>query len=68
MRSRGKWMALKTVPEMGKVKCANCVGLMARDDLRLSPSKCGETQVSARRTGVTSLNIHEGGANLEHRA
>ena len=29
---KGKWMGLKTVPELGNVKCANCVGLMARDD------------------------------------
>ena len=51
--------ALKTFPEMGNVKCANCVGLMAQDDLRLSPSDYGEAQVSARRTGITSLNIKE---------
>ena len=36
MRSTGKWMALKAVPEMGNAKCANCVGLMAQDDLQLS--------------------------------
>jgi hypothetical protein len=29
----GAQQALKTVPEPGNVKCANCVGLMARDDL-----------------------------------
>jgi hypothetical protein len=28
------------------------------------PSEYGEAQVSARRTGVTSLNIREAGANL----
>jgi len=28
-------MALKPVPEMENVKCANCVGLMAQDDLWL---------------------------------
>jgi len=33
MRSRGKWMGLKAVPEMGNVKCANCVDLTVRDDL-----------------------------------
>ena len=49
---------------MGNVKCANCVGLMAQDDLQLSPSEYGEAQVSARRTGVTSLNIQGTGANL----
>ena len=54
--------------ELGNVKCANCVGLMAQDDLRLSPSEYGEAQVSARRTGVTSLNIQGTGANLGHRA
>jgi hypothetical protein len=58
----------KAFPELGNVKCANCVGLMAQDDLRLSPSEYGEGQVSARRTGVTSLNIQGTGANLEHRA
>ena len=31
-------------------------------------SESGETQVSARRTGVTSLNIQGTGANLGHRA
>jgi hypothetical protein len=61
-------MALKTVPELGNVKCANCVGLMAQADLHLSPSEYGETQVSARRTGVTSLNIEGTGANLRPRA
>jgi len=29
-------------------------------------AKCGETQVSARRTGVKSLNMQETGANLGH--
>jgi len=47
--------------EMGNVKFANCVGLMARDDLRLSPSEYGEAQVSARRTDVTSLNMPRNG-------
>jgi len=56
-------MGLKTVPELGTVKCANCVGLMARDDLRLSLREYGEAQVSARRTRVTSLNIQETGVN-----
>jgi hypothetical protein len=60
--------ALKTVPEMGNVKCANCVGLMAQDNLRLSASEYVETRVSAPRTGVTSLNIQGTGANLGHRA
>jgi hypothetical protein len=55
---------LKTVPELGNVKCANGVGLMAQDDLRLSPSEYGEAQVSARRAGITSLNKQETGANL----
>ena len=32
-------------------------------DLRLSPSGYDEAQVSARRTGVTSLNIQGTGAN-----
>jgi hypothetical protein len=59
---------MKTIPEMGIVRCGNCVGLMAQDDLRLSPSEYGEAQVSARRTGVTSLDIQETGANLGHRA
>jgi hypothetical protein len=45
-------MGLKTVPEIGNVKCANCVGLMAQEDLRLSPSEYGEAQVSARRSEV----------------
>jgi hypothetical protein len=31
-------------------------------------SEYGETQVSARRTGVTSLNIQGTGADLGHRA
>ena len=53
---------------MGNVKCANCVGLIAQDDLRLSPSEYAEAQVSARRTGVTSLNIQGTGANPGHRA
>jgi hypothetical protein len=35
MQGESGW-ALKTVPEMGNVKCANCVGLRAQDDLRLS--------------------------------
>jgi hypothetical protein len=55
---------LKTFPEMGNVKCANRVGLMAQDDLRLSPSEYDETQVSARRTGVTRLNMQGPGAKL----
>jgi hypothetical protein len=50
----------------GKRKLRELCGLMARDDLRQSPSKYGEAQVSARRTGVTSLNMHETGANLGH--
>jgi hypothetical protein len=29
-RSMEKWMVLKTVPEMGIKKCANCVGDGAR--------------------------------------
>jgi hypothetical protein len=61
-------MGLRAIPEMGNVKSANCVGLMAQDDLRLSPSEYDETQVSARRTGVTSLNIQDTGANLGHGA
>ena len=68
MRSRGKWMALKTVPEMRNVKCVELFGLIAQDDLRLSPSKYDETQVSARKTGVTRLNVQGTGANLGHRA
>ena len=63
MRSRRKWMGPEDSSELGNVKCANCVGLMAQDDLRLSPSEYGEAQVSARRTGVTSLNIQGTGAN-----
>jgi hypothetical protein len=54
--------ALKTFPEAGNVKCANYVGLMAQDDLRLSPSEYGEAQVSARSTGITSLNLQKTGA------
>jgi len=38
------------------------------DNLGLSPSEYDETQVSARRTGVTSLNIQGMGANLGNRA
>jgi len=52
---------------MGNVKCANRVGLVAQDDLHLSPSEYGKTQVSARRTGVTSSNIQETGAKPGHR-
>jgi hypothetical protein len=36
-----KWIVLKTVPEMGNVKCANWVGAWEYD----------EAQVSARREG-----------------
>jgi len=61
-------MALKTVPEMRNVKCVELFGLIAQDDLRLSPSKYDETQVSARKTGVTRLNVQGTGANLGHRA
>ena len=63
-------MGLKTVPEMGNVECANCVSPVAQDDQRpgLFPSECDEAQVSARRTGVTSLNIQGTGVNLGRRA
>jgi len=48
---------------MGNVECANCVVRMAQDDVRLPPSEYDEAQVSAQRTGVTSLNIQGTGAN-----
>jgi hypothetical protein len=53
----------------GKRKVRERVGLMAQDDLYLrhlglSPSEYGETQLSARKTGVTSLNVRGRGANL----
>jgi hypothetical protein len=58
-------MGAKAIPEMGNVKCANCAGLMAQDDLRLSPSEYGEAQVGARRTAVTCLNMGERARNSE---
>jgi len=62
-------MALKTVPEVGNVKCANCVGLNGAKLSMAVTSGCllseyGEVQVSARKTGVTSLNVRGAGANL----
>ena len=39
-------MDLKAVPELGNVKCANCVGLMAQDDLRLSPSNMAKPRLA----------------------
>jgi hypothetical protein len=51
---------------MGNVKCANCVSPVAGPTA--VSSEYGEAQVSARRTGVTSLNIQRTGANLGHRA
>jgi hypothetical protein len=44
--------------------------LCGPDGARRSPavsSEYDETQVSARRTGVTSVNIQGAGANLRHR-
>jgi len=45
--------------------------LCGSDGARLSiavSSEYGETQVSARKTGVTRLNVQGTGANLGHRA
>lgn len=44
-------MVLKAAPELENVECANCVGLMAQDDLRLSPSEYGEAKVKRRKNG-----------------
>ena len=33
VRSRGKSMALKAVPDLENLEGASCVGLMAQDDL-----------------------------------
>jgi len=61
-------MGPEGVPEVGNVKCANWVGLMVQDDLRLSPSEYGDAQVRARRTGVTSLKYTTNGREPGARA
>ena len=55
---------LKTIPELGNVRHANFVGLMAQDELQLSLRNVAKAPVSARRTGVTNLNTPGAGADL----
>jgi hypothetical protein len=60
-------MGLKTVSELGNVSART---LWAPDGARRSAavsSEYGESQVSARKTGVTGVNMHAAGANLGHR-
>ena len=66
-------MGPEDAPRAGKRKVR---GLCGPDGARRSiamtsgavSSEYGETQVSARRSGVTSLNIQETGANRRHPA
>jgi hypothetical protein len=69
MRPRGKWMGPEDVSRIGKGKVPELYG---PDGGRRSivmtsgavSSEYGESQVSARRTGVTSPNVQWAGANL----
>ena len=68
MRSRGKWMGPEDGSQSGKRKVRELCGPDGARRSTSVSSEYGEAQVSARRTGVTSLNIQGTGANLGHRA
>jgi hypothetical protein len=64
MKSRGKWMVAEDGSRNGKRKVRELCGPAgARRSKAMTSgavsSEYGETQVSARRTGVSSLNIKE---------
>lgn len=57
---------------MGNINCATVWSDGARRSIAMTSgpvsSEYGEAQVSARKTGITSLNIQEADASLGHRA
>jgi hypothetical protein len=64
MRSRGKWKGPEDGSRIGKRKVRELCGPDGARRSTAVSSEYDETQVSARKTGVTSLNIQETGANL----